>query len=33
MAEYYAVLKKAIGGLDANSSEARRTVYDRRGTP
>lgn len=29
MAEYYAVLKKAIGGLDAGSSDARRTVYDK----
>jgi hypothetical protein len=29
MAEYYAVLKKAISGLDASSSEARRTVYDK----
>jgi hypothetical protein len=29
MAEYYAVLKKAIGGLDNNQAEARRTVYDK----
>lgn len=29
MAEYYAVLKKAISGLDAGSSDARRTVYDK----
>src|SRR6476659_7007089 len=29
MAEYYTVLKKAVGGLDANSSESRRTVYDK----
>lgn len=29
MAEYYAVLKKAIGSLDAGSAEARRAVYDK----
>lgn len=29
MAEYYAVLKKAIGGLDSGSAEARRAVYDK----
>jgi hypothetical protein len=29
MAEYYAVLKKAISGLDGGSSDARRTVYDK----
>src|SRR5258707_14467658 len=29
MAEYYTVLKKAIGGLDSNQAEARRTVYDK----
>src|ERR1700736_1988762 len=27
MAEYYAVLKKAIGKLDPHKAEARRTVY------
>src|SRR5436190_311627 len=29
MAEYYTVLKKAIGGLDSNQAEPRRTVYDK----
>lgn len=29
MAEYYAVLKKAVGGLDPGLAEARRTVYDK----
>jgi hypothetical protein len=29
MAEYYSVLRKAIGSLDANSGDARRTVYDK----
>src|SRR6476659_7620510 len=29
MAEYYTVLKKAIGSLDSNQAEARRTVYDK----
>jgi hypothetical protein len=29
MAEYYAVLKKAVGGLEAGSAEARRAVYDK----
>lgn len=29
MAEYYAVLKKAVGGLDGGSAEARRAVYDK----
>lgn len=29
MAEYYAVLKKAVGGLEGASSEARRAVYDK----
>src|SRR5262249_52252070 len=29
MAEYYSVLKKAIGGLDSNQAEARRAVYDK----
>jgi hypothetical protein len=29
MAEYYAVLKKAVRGLDAGSAEARRAVYDK----
>lgn len=29
MAEYYAVLSKAVVGLEANSSEARRAVYDK----
>lgn len=29
MAEYYAVLKKAVGGLDAGSGEVRRAVYDK----
>jgi hypothetical protein len=29
MAEYYAVLKKAVGGLDTGSAEARRAVYDK----
>ena len=29
MAEYYAVLKKAVGGLDSGSAEARRAVYDK----
>ena len=29
MAEYYAVLKKAVGGLGTNTTEARRAVYDK----
>lgn len=29
MAEYYAVLKKAVGGPGAGSAEARRAVYDK----
>jgi hypothetical protein len=29
MAEYYTVLRKAIGGLDNNQADARRTVYDK----
>jgi len=29
MAEYYAVLSKAVAGLDANSPDARRAVYDK----
>jgi hypothetical protein len=29
MAEYYAVLKKAVSGLDTSAVEARRTVYDK----
>ena len=29
MAEYYAVLSKAIASLDASSSDARRAVYDK----
>jgi hypothetical protein len=29
MAEYYAVLKKAVGGLEAGSAEGRRAVYDK----
>jgi hypothetical protein len=29
MAEYYAVLKKAVSGLELGSAEARRTVYDK----
>ena len=29
MAEYYSVLKKAIGSLDSNAADARRTVYDK----
>src|SRR5215213_445755 len=29
MAEYYAVLKKAVAGLDSGSAEARRAVYDK----
>jgi len=29
MAEYYAVLKKAVGGLDSGSAEVRRAVYDK----
>lgn len=29
MAEYYAVLSKAVGGLDANNPDARRAVYDK----
>jgi hypothetical protein len=29
MAEYYAVLKKAVGSLDSGSAEARRAVYDK----
>src|SRR5436305_15012154 len=29
MAEYYTVLKKAIGGLENNQADARRTVYDK----
>jgi hypothetical protein len=29
MAEYYAVLKKAVGGLESGSAEARRAVYDK----
>lgn len=29
MAEYYAVLSKAVAGLDANSSGSRRAVYDK----
>src|SRR3990167_4812356 len=29
MAEFYAVLKKAVGGLDGGSAEARRAVYDK----
>ncbi|HVZ14655.1 MAG TPA: hypothetical protein VG894_09370 [Bauldia sp.] len=29
MAEYYAVLSKAVGSLEANSADARRAVYDK----
>ncbi len=29
MAEYYAVLSKAVGGLEANSADTRRAVYDK----
>ncbi len=29
MAEYYAVLSKAVAGLDGNSADARRAVYDK----
>ena len=29
MAEYYAVLSKAVAGLEANSADARRAVYDK----
>jgi hypothetical protein len=29
MAEYFTVLKKAIGGLDNNQADARRAVYDK----
>ncbi len=29
MAEYYAVLSKAVAGLETNTSEARRAVYDK----
>ncbi len=29
MAEYYAVLKKAVGGLNSGSAEVRRAVYDK----
>ncbi|HZP18619.1 MAG TPA: hypothetical protein VFB16_00290 [Bauldia sp.] len=29
MAEYYAVLKKAVGSLDGNAADARRAVYDK----
>lgn len=29
MAEYYAVLKKAVGGLESGSADARRAVYDK----
>ena len=29
MAEYYAVLSKAVAGLDVNSPESRRAVYDK----
>lgn len=29
MAEYYAVLSKAVGGLESNSPDARRAVYDK----
>jgi hypothetical protein len=29
MAEYYAVLKKAVSGLELGSAEARRAVYDK----
>lgn len=29
MAEYYAVLKKAVGSFDSGSAEARRAVYDK----
>lgn len=29
MAEYYAVLKKAVGGLAVDSSDARRAVYEK----
>jgi hypothetical protein len=29
MAEYYAVLSKAVAGLESNSADARRAVYDK----
>jgi hypothetical protein len=29
MAEYYAVLKRAVGGLESGSAESRRAVYDK----
>ena len=29
MAEYYTVLKRAVGGLDPNVADARRAVYDK----
>src|SRR5260221_8584089 len=29
MAEYYAVLSKAVGGLDASNPDARRGVYEK----
>ena len=29
MAEYYTVLKRAVGGLDPNVADGRRAVYDK----
>lgn len=29
MAEYYAVLKKAVGGLEPGAAESRRSIYDK----
>ncbi len=29
MAEYYTVLRRAIGGIDPNVPETRRAVYDK----
>src|SRR5262245_23954075 len=33
MAEYYSVLKKAIGGLDSKQTGPRRAVYDKARNP
>ena len=29
MAEYYAVLKKAVSGMEGGAGDARRSVYDK----
>ena len=29
MAEYYAVLKKAVSGMEGGAGDVRRTVYDK----